>query len=114
MVKDNIDEFCVTDELAMIGQADNDSDMGVKRLHTTEDPDEEDSITQLGNEPNTTTKQTETLYVYTRYTDQLSMVNDMAQSEELCEEIGPIKFEPGRKMLLHVKQFKPHNMKELQ
>ena len=58
------------------------------------------------------TEQTET--VDTQHTDLLSMVNDIDHNKDLCEGIEPIKFELGMKIWLAVKQFKPHNMKELQ
>ena len=111
-IEDNDDKLCVPDELANIGQNDNNSNMGIGRLYTTEVPDEEDNTTLLGDESNNATKETE--IVDTRHTDLLSMVNDIAHSEKLCEETGRIKFEPGMEIWLEDKQFKPHHTKKLQ
>ena len=63
---------------------------------------------------NQITRQKKTESVDTLHSNLLWMVHDIAQSEELYKEIGPLKFEPGMEIWLEVKQFKPHNMKKLQ
>ena len=49
----------------------------------------------------------------TRHKDLPSTVNYEVQSERLGEEIGRIKFEPGMKMWLKVKEFKPNDTRDL-